>query len=68
MKDLNWITQNCKYGYSIQGIYRGITNDSFIRSVERSNNWNLFAIGNDENLLEIFNFPCISHNSKAKSY
>jgi len=68
LNNLNWITQSCKYGYSIQGIYRGITNDSFIRCVERSNNLNFLAVGNDENMLEIFNYPCISDNCKGKSY
>lgn len=68
LKNLNWATQNCKYGYLVQGVYRGITNDSFIRCVERSNNWNLLAVGTDDNMLEIFNFPCISDSCKPKAY
>ncbi len=68
LKKLSWATHNCKYGYQIQGIFRGLNNDSLIRSVERSNNNMFIAVGRDENSLDIFNYPCISDSHKFKSY
>ena len=68
LKKLKWSSQNCKYGYLVQGIFRGITNDNFINAVEKSNN-NLFvACGDEENNLDVFNYPCISDSVKGKSY
>jgi len=68
LKKLVWATQNCKYGYQIQGVFCGLSNDSLIRSIEKFNNNMFIAVGRDENSLDIFNYPCISENHKFKSY
>ncbi len=68
MRNINWETLSCKFGYYVQGIFMGSTDPDYVNSVACSNSHNLLVSGDDESLVNIHNFPCISDNAGCKSY
>lgn len=63
-----WRSITCKFGYTVQGIYMGTTDPEFISCVGKSRHIKLLAAGDDDLKLNLFNYPVITENSKAKSY
>jgi len=57
-KDIEWNTQSCKVGWSVQGIYTGTSCKSFIRGVDKSKDNVLLATGDKWGLVSIYNYPC----------
>ncbi len=68
MRNVNWQTLSCKFGYYVQGIFMGSTDPNYINSVTCSNLKHLIVSGDDDNYLNVYNYPCISDNSNYKSY
>ena len=70
-KDLraaSWKTNKCKFSYTMQGIFQGSTNPNYISVVCKAHNKNLLAAGDDDFLLNLCNYPCITENPKLKKY
>ncbi len=68
MRNVQWATHSCKFGYYVQGIFMGSTDPYFINSVACSTMTKLIVSGDDDNFINIYNYPCISDNQKSKSY
>eukprot|EP00826_Nyctotherus_ovalis_P040247 TRINITY_DN3944_c0_g1_i25.p1 TRINITY_DN3944_c0_g1~~TRINITY_DN3944_c0_g1_i25.p1 ORF type:complete len:639 (-),score=140.57 TRINITY_DN3944_c0_g1_i25:288-2204(-) len=63
-KDIEWDTQSCKAGWSVQGIYPPKAPKSFIRGVDKSRDNELLATGDAWGLVSVYNYPC-GKNAKA---
>jgi len=68
VRNLNWASFTCKFGYYVQGIFMGATDPNFINTVACSNFKKTIVTGDDDNFINILNYPCISDNPKYKSY
>ena len=52
----------------MQGIFQGSTNPNYISAVCKAHNKNLLVAGDDDYLLNLCNYPCITENPKLKKY
>jgi len=68
IKDVNWQTITCKFGYYVQGIFLGSTDPNYINTVSCSKDRKYIISGDDDKLLNIYNFPVISESAKCKSF
>ena len=68
LRKASWKTNKCKFSYTMQGIFQGSTNPDYISVVCKAHNKNLFAAGDDDYLLNLCNYPCITDNPKIKKY
>ena len=68
LRKATWKTNKCKFSYTMQGIFQGSTNPNYISVVCKANNKNLVAAGDDDFLLNLGNYPCITENPKLKKY
>ena len=68
LRKASWKTNKCKYSYTMQGIFQGSTNPDYISVVCKAHNKNIFAAGDDDYLLNLCNYPCITDNPKIKKY
>ena len=68
LRKASWKTNKCKFSYTMQGIFQGSTNPNYISVVCKANNKNLLAAGDDDFLLNLGNYPCITDNPKLKKY
>lgn len=68
IQDLVWNKISCKFGYYVQGVFLGNTDPEYINCVSKSNDNSLMISGDDDRLLNIYNFPVINEHSKCKSY
>ena len=50
------------------GIFQGSTNPNYISAVCKTNNKNLLAVRDDDNLLNLCIYPFITENPKLKKY
>lgn len=67
-RNIEWYTITCKFGFYVQGIFLGSTDPNYINTVSRSKSKKYIISGDDDKLLNIYNFPVISDSSKCKSY
>ena len=68
LRNSEWKTNTCKFSYTMQGIFQGSTNPNYISTVCKAHNKNLLAAGDDDYLLNLCNYPCITENPKLKKY
>jgi WD40 repeat protein len=68
LRAASWKTNTCKFSYTMQGIFQGSTNPNYISAVCKAHNKNLLAAGDDDYLLNLCNYPCITENPKLKKY
>ena len=68
LRKASWKTNKCKFSYTMQGIFQGSTNPNYLSVVCKANNKNLLAAGDDDFLLNLCNYPCITENPKLKKY
>ena len=68
LRNASWKTNTCKFSYTMQGIFQGSTNPNYISAVCKAHNKNLLAAGDDDYLLNLCNYPCITENPKLKKY
>ena len=68
LRKASWKNNKCKFSYTMQGIFQGSTNPNYISVVCKANNKNLLAAGDDDFLLNLGNYPCITENPKLKKY
>lgn len=68
IRNVEWSQITCKFGYTVQGVYMGSTDPEFITTVCKANHKKLILSGDDDLLLNLYNYPTISENPKVKSY
>lgn len=68
VKNTEWMTITCKFNYTVQGIFQGSTNPKYITAVSKANSKKLVCFGNDDYLINLCNYPCITENPKIKKY
>ena len=57
MKDADWATQTCHFGWYVDGIFPKGTDGTHINGVNWSNDRSLIACGDDYGLVQIFRSP-----------
>lgn len=68
IRDVNWSTLTCKFGYYVQGIFLGSTDPNYINTVACNKSKSYLISGDDDKLLNLYNYPVISESAKCKSY
>ena len=68
VKNADWSTLTCKFGFIVQGIYLGSTDPDYINSVGRANALNLICAGRFDFKLNLMNYPTIQDAPKFFSY
>ena len=68
MRNSAWKTNTCKFSYTMQGVFQGSTNPNYISAACKAHNKKLLAAGDDDYLLNLCNYPCITENPKLKKY
>ena len=59
-KDVEWSTQSCKIGWSVQGIYPPGMKKDHVNAVTISKDGKFLATGDKHGLVKIYNYPCLS--------
>ena len=67
MKDLQWATWTCKFGFLVIGVFPG-PDLTDVNSTCRSHNERVIASAEDSGLVKIFRSPCTEPGAQAKSY
>lgn len=67
LKDEQWTTFSCKLGWPVQGIFPPATDGSHINGVDRSKKKDIFAIGDDWGLVNLYRNPALK-GAKPQSY
>jgi len=67
-KGLEWTTQSCKFGWSVQGIFEDKADFSQVNGVAMSSDEKLIASGNDNSEVSIFRNPCLKGSKSKKLY
>lgn len=65
---LQWATQTCKLGWSVQGIWPHGSDTTDINAVDRSSDHKLLATADDFGLVKLFRFPCAQEHSKFVAF
>ena len=70
MRDEDWQTQSCIYGWSVRGIWPDGADGTDINACARSNQGgrDLLATCDDHGKVKIFRFPCIVPDADCKPY
>ena len=68
MQSIEWPKITCKFNYTVQGVFQGSTNPDFISAVSKANIKKLLCAGDENYLLHLCNYPCVSDNPKKKKY
>ena len=68
MQSTEWPKITCKFNYTVQGVFQGSTNPDFISVVSKANTKKLICAGDENYLLHLCNYPCVSDNPKKKKY
>lgn len=66
-RDTPWYSWTCKLGFPVQGIFPGVDGTD-VNTVDRSQNSQLLATGDDFQLVKIFKYPSVVPKSGFKSY
>eukprot|EP00826_Nyctotherus_ovalis_P052027 TRINITY_DN654_c0_g1_i10.p2 TRINITY_DN654_c0_g1~~TRINITY_DN654_c0_g1_i10.p2 ORF type:complete len:113 (-),score=36.30 TRINITY_DN654_c0_g1_i10:10-348(-) len=67
-KGVEWATQTCKFGWSVQGVFEGDPDFSQVNGVGMSSNEKLIVTGNDYSAVSIFRNPCLNNSKSKKLY
>jgi hypothetical protein len=67
LKDEPWTTFSCKLGWPVQGIFPSGTDGSHVNGVDRSKKKDIFAVGDDWGLVNLYRNPALT-GAKPQSY
>ena len=65
---VEWPRITCKFGYTVQGVYMGSTDPNFVSCVCKANSKKIILSGDDDSLLNLYNYPTVSENPKVKRF
>eukprot|EP00741_Cyanophora_paradoxa_P015979 tig00000042_g15425.t1 len=68
LRDAKWASQTCVLGWSVQGIYAPGLKLPDINAVDRSNNGQCLAIGDDFRSVQLVKYPCIADDCVRRRY
>jgi WD40 repeat protein len=66
MSNVQFSTQECILGFSVQGIWPKYSDGSDINSVNKSHNGKYLASAEDSGAVKVFNYPCIGSGLDSK--
>ncbi|XP_078356309.1 echinoderm microtubule-associated protein-like 2 isoform X2 [Oculina patagonica] len=66
MRNTEWATQNCVLGYTVIGIWPDGADGTDVNSVDRSNEKQLIATGDDFGNVNLYRYPCVSDKAKPR--
>ena len=67
MKETQWQTWTCRFGFASQGIFPGVDYTD-VNSVDRSRNGQLMATGDDFGMVKLFKYPCVIEKAENHEY
>lgn len=67
LKDVEWATQNCIFGWPVQGIWEGL-DYSDINTVDANQEKSLLAIGDDWGRVQLMRYPALKFNKRKSHY
>ena len=67
VKDFEWYTQTCKFGFAVQGIWPGVDYTD-VNAVARTHNRKYLATCEDSGLVKLFKNPCTKMDAKFKEF
>jgi microtubule-associated protein-like 6 len=68
MRDVEWATCTCLFGWPVQGIYPEFADGTDVNSVDRSPDGSLLVTGDDVGTVKLFRYPALEKHSECKSY
>lgn len=68
LRDVKWASQNCCFGWTVQGIFDPTQDGSDINGTDTSHNKTLIATGDDYGNVNIFRWPCAEEGAQFKAY
>jgi len=66
LRDVNWATFSCPFGWPVQGIWPPGSDGTDVNSVDRSPDGKLLVTGDDFRRIKLFTYPCPKEKSKYK--
>jgi WD40 repeat protein len=67
LKDEQWATWTCKFGFPVQGIWQGVDYTD-INTVCASPSRQLLVTGGDDQIIRLFKYPAVVPKQKNKAY
>ena len=68
VNSVEWPRITCKFGYTVQGVYMGSTDPDFVSCVCKANSKKIILSGDDDHLLNLYNYPTVCENPKVKRF
>ena len=68
VNSVEWPRITCKFGYTVQGVYMGSTDPDFVSCVCKANSKKIILSGDDDRLLNLYNYPTVCENPKVKRF
>lgn len=71
LKDLDWQTQSCTFGWSVQGIFETDWDGTDVNMAAKNSTGNdatIVAIGDDFGNVSLFKYPCLEQTNEKKSF
>ena len=68
LRDIEWATQTCTLGWSVQGVWPAGARLADINCCSRSHDQMLVATGDDFAQVKLFNYPCVEKGSGYKTF
>jgi microtubule-associated protein-like 6 len=68
MKDVQWGTQTCPLGWSVQGIWPALADGTSLNAIDRSNSGRLAVTVDDFGKVKLFRYPCVTKGAAFGDY
>ena len=71
MKDVDWLTQSCTFGWAVQGIYETGWDGTDVNIAAKNgvgHEAKLIATGDDFGKVNLFRYPCLEQSNEKKSF
>jgi len=68
MRNVEWSTFTCKFGWPVQGIAMGSNNPNFINSVYTSNSKQYLVTGDEDKRVNLYYYPCLRDKPNVRRY
>jgi microtubule-associated protein-like 1/2 len=66
--DIEWVTQTCKFGWSVEGIYPSGQDCTHVNSVAQCKALSVIATGDDYGLVNLYRDPVRTNTHRARCF
>lgn len=68
LKDVEWATNHCIFGWPVQGIWPEASDITDINAVDLHPSGQLLAMGDDFRMVQLCRFPCVDKTTEKKKF